>query len=59
MAGMDAEGMDMSELAKALLTQDLSMLEQMIRARRSAGGVGPHREHAAGGLLQPPHASSR
>ena len=39
MEGMQGE-LDLSELAKALLTQDLSKLEQMIRAAAGEAGVG-------------------
>ena len=47
--------LDLSELAKALLTQDLSKLEQLIRQAAEQSGRGPHREHAPGRLLHPPH----
>jgi uncharacterized protein with von Willebrand factor type A (vWA) domain len=39
MANLDASDMDLSELARALLTQDLSMLEQMIRESARQAGI--------------------
>ncbi len=39
MANLDAGDMDLSELARALLTQDLSALEQMIREAAQQAGI--------------------